>query len=428
MPDSSSAESNADHPSPETLDIQGAKLGLLSANSNNRILIIEDDSFTRMMLQVALKKQGYETLLAVTEAEGIAQARQHRPALILCDWQMPGIDGLRVCHQIKADPELANIFVILLTARSALEDRVKGLDSGADDFLTKPLEFNELKARIRAGLRIYQSTQELRQAAQELYTLAQALQTQKQQLETELADAAEYVRSLLPSPLSGAVDIASRFLPSAQLGGDCFDYYWLDPDYLLVYLLDVSGHGLKSALTSISIQNLLRSQSLPGTNFYQPANVLKALNELFQIKTRNDPYFTIWYGIYNRQKHQLFYASAGHPPAILIAQGEQPALMQTQRLKTRGMPIGMFPDAKFVSGRCDVQPGSTLYVFSDGIYEIEQADKLVWQLDSFVEFLTDYARLNEPSDDLDQLLTQFLSFNQLDHFSDDCSLLKIRFN
>ncbi|MFN7523278.1 MAG: two-component system response regulator, partial [Aphanizomenon sp.] len=152
--------------------------------------------------------------------------------LIICDWVMSGMDGLQVCRQIKSDSELATTFFILLTAKGASlgeeDDRVRGLDAGADEFISKPIEMNELKARVRAGLRLHQLSRDLQHQKQILEQLNQDLQHQKQVLETELAEAADYVRSLLPLPIIGSVTIESLFVPSAQLGGDCFDYYWID--------------------------------------------------------------------------------------------------------------------------------------------------------------------------------------------------------
>ena len=150
----------------------------------------------------------------MTETKELHRAIAYRPALIICDWIMPGLNGLEVCNRIKTDPNLSTTFFILLTSLDSVADRVKGLDAGADDFITKPIEQNELKARVRAGLRLHQ--------------LSRDLQTQKLLLETELAEAAEYVRSLLPLPLTEPFEVDSRFIPSRQLGGDCFDYYWLD--------------------------------------------------------------------------------------------------------------------------------------------------------------------------------------------------------
>jgi phosphoserine phosphatase RsbU/P len=381
-------------------------------NPAAKILIIDDDPTTLVVLRKTLLEDGYEVITAMDGIEGLEQANRIRPALIICDWIMPKLDGLELCRRVKANPELSTIFFILLTARGGVEDRVQGLDSGADDFLAKPVELNELRARIRAGLR--------------LNRVYQALQEQKRMLEVELLEAADYVRSLLPEPLLGEVNIDARFIPSRQLGGDCFDYYWLDPDYLAIYLLDVSGHGLGAALPSISVLNLLRSQSMDGVNFYQPNHVLRALNETFQMDDQNDKYFTIWYGVYNQVKRQLIYSSAGHPPALLISNTSNES-SDIQRLKTVSLPIGMMPDTKFVNQRCDIGTCSTLYIFSDGIYEIMQADGDIWGLDGFISFLA--SQQNQiHQDGLNCILDHIKTLNISDSLEDDLSLLRISFN
>lgn len=377
----------------------------------SKLLIIDDDRATQLFLKIALEGQGYEVIVAKDGVEGIAKAKEDRPSLILCDWMMPRLDGLEVCRRLKADPELSTIFFILLTSRAGIEDRVKGLDTGADDFLTKPVEITELQARVRSGLRLYQTNQDL--------------QAQKRMLESEFAEAASYVRSLLPPPLeTDLVTIHSRFIPSRQLGGDCFDYYWLDPDYLAIYLLDVSGHGLGATLPSIAVMNMLRSQSMDGVNFYQPNHVLRALNEAFQMDSQNDKYFTIWYGVYNQERRQLSYSSAGHPPAILLS--EKPnGQIEVKQLKTTGLPIGMLPDLRFTNQRCEIEQFSTLYIFSDGIYEILQNDGNIWGLDAFVQFLVD-ERQQIKQDGLDYVLDQVKALQpNKDGLDDDLSLLRL---
>jgi sigma-B regulation protein RsbU (phosphoserine phosphatase) len=221
------------------------------------------------------------------------------------------------------------------------------------------------------------------------------------------------------------VTIDARFIPSRQLGGDGFDYYWLDSEHLAIYLLDASGHGLRAALPTLSVLNLLRSRALPQINYYQPSDVLRGLNETFQMTQRNDKYFTIWYGVYNRVKRQLVYASAGHPPAILIS-GKPASSIQVKRLKTSGLPVGMFPDADYVDDCCDVVEPSTLYIFSDGIYEINQSDGTIWGIDPFVELLA--ACRDKSTSNLDQVLHALKSVNPKDYFDDDLSLLEINFN
>ncbi|PSB27221.1 PP2C family protein-serine/threonine phosphatase [Stenomitos frigidus] len=377
----------------------------------HQVLVIDDDRTIQVVLRKVLSDQGYEVAVASDGLEGINQAQQLHPALIICDWLMPLMDGLDVCRRIKADPELSSAFFILLTSRDAIEDRVYGLDNGADDILTKPFELNELKARVRAGLRLYHASQDLK--------------AQKHLLESEFKEAAEYVRSLLPKPLSGSVTIDSRFIPSQHLGGDCFDYYWLDPDYLAIYLLDVSGHGLGAALPSISVLNMLRSQSMDGVNFYQPSHVLTALNEAFQMDSQNDKYFTIWYGVYNQAKRQLVYSSAGHPPAILLNHTTKQGLQSTQ-LRTTGMPIGMLPDTRFVDQRCDIDPTSVLYIFSDGVYEVFRENNEIWGFDAFIALLVD-EQATIAQFGLDYILNYVKTLNTKVILDDDLSLLRISF-
>ncbi|MEG4291783.1 SpoIIE family protein phosphatase [Microcoleus sp. C2C3] len=375
-----------------------------------QILVIDDDTAVQELLRRTLKKQGYEVTVASNGEDGVAQAQKLRPALIICDWIMPRLTGIDVCRRVKADPELSTTQFFLLTSLGSIADRVKGLDAGADDFISKPIELNELQARVRAGLRLHQLSRDLKIA--------------KQSLEAELAEAAEYVQSLLPDPMTEPITIEAKFIPSRQLGGDCFDYNWLDADYLAIYLLDVAGHGLRAALPSVAVLNLLRSRALPNIDYYKPSDVLRALNTTFQMSYQNDKYFTIWYGVYNRSSRQLVYASAGHPPAVLISQSPA-STAKIQRLKTPGMPVGMFPDAPYVDNCCDVEDLSTLYIFSDGVYEIHQPDGNIWGLDPFIDLLAAYNGAS--ADQLELVLNYIQNLNAKAVFDDDWSLLKVNF-
>ena len=375
------------------------------------ILIIDDDQSIQIFLKRILEKQGYKVITASTGEEGIFRTMDSPPALIICDWIMPGLSGIEVCDIIKKDPKLSTTFFILLTSLDSVANRVKGLDAGADDFITKPIEQNELQARVRAGLRLHQ--------------LSQDLHTQKLLLETELAEATEYVKSLLPLPINQPLSIKFTFLPSRQLGGDCFDYNWLDTDSLAIYLLDAAGHGLKATLPAISVLNLLRSRALKDLNYYQPSEVLAALNTTFQMNYQNDKYFTIWYGVYNRVSRQLTYSSAGHPPAIILS-GNSPINTEVKRLKTPGVPVVMFPEAKYVNACCHIEKSSTLYIFSDGAYEITQSNGTLWSLESFIQILISlqYSVDNQ----LDYILDYLINLNSKDTFEDDLSILQVKFD
>lgn len=372
-----------------------------------QILIIDDDPAIQLLLKRTLAKRGYTISVASNGAEGLAKAQELHPAMVICDWVMPEMNGIEVCRKIKGIKELSTTFFILLTSKGSIQDRVDGLDAGADDFLCKPIEMFEMEARVRAGLRLYQLSSDLQQA--------------NQRLETELAEAADYVCSLLPEPVdTPRVNIDFRFFPSSELGGDSFDYYWLDDEHLAVYLLDVSGHGLRAALPSVSVVNLLRSRTLTQVDYYRPSEVLGGLNEVFQMTQRNDKYFTIWYGVYHFPSRTLHYSSAGHPPALLI----QPDTVT--RLKAPGFPVGMFPEAEYMEQSCVVPTQSRLYLFSDGIYEIQQDNGEPWGLDALMAHLQQH-QTGHPSQNLDSTLEYVRQVNGGDAFEDDLSLLEVHF-
>ena len=374
------------------------------------ILIIDDDPIVQLTLTKILENQGYQIITATDGKTGLEKAQQLQPSLVICDWIMPGMDGIEVCRQVKANPILSTTFFIVLTSLGSVTDVVKGLDSGADDFITKPIEQNELKARVKAGLRLHQMSRDL--------------QIQKQLLETELAEAVDYVQSLLPSPMYHPLTINSRFIPCKNLGGDCFDYYWLDTDYLAIYLLDTAGHGLGATLPSISVLNILRSRAIARLNYYQPNQVLSALNDTFQMNYHNNKYFTIWYGVYNRVNRQLIYASAGHPPAVLLSKDTQNNT-QIKLLETTGVPVGMFPDSKYTNEFCQIEEFSNLYIFSDGVYEINSASGGDWDFDAFVNLLQE--QYNNEKVNLDGILNDLLALNSKTVFDDDLSILEIVF-
>lgn len=149
-----------------------------------KVLIIDDERTTRLILKQTLDCEKYEVKVATNGAEGLIIANDFYPDLIICDWMMPVLDGLEVCRQIKGNPKLASTFFILLTAREQISDRVQGLDTGADEFLCKPIDLNELTARVRAGLRLFRLTQQLRATNQELRQVNQRLHARNELLES----------------------------------------------------------------------------------------------------------------------------------------------------------------------------------------------------------------------------------------------------
>lgn len=382
-----------------------------------RILVIDDDRLLQVVLTRVLRELGAEVQLAQDGISGLQRAREQPPHLVICDWNMAGMDGLEVCRRFKDDPSLQQAFFILLTSRSEVDDRVAGLDASADDFLSKPVEPTELKARIRSGLRIHQANAQLRQ-------LSADLEHQKQQLEMELARAADYVRSLLPVQLEGPVTADSLFLPSQQLGGDCFDFYWLDQDHLLMYILDVSGHGVTAALTSISVHNLLRTRALPKDLLADPGRLLTYLNICFQMDRQHDQYFTMWCGLYDQTTRELQFASAGHPPALIYTSAQEEAAV-LQQLKAPGLPVGLFDEAVYMTHSLTIAEGTQLFLCTDGLFEIQQSDGTLWEFESFLQFMQASLQAGETTPK--QLVAGILSSTTTTSFADDVVLIALQF-
>src|SRR5271156_4533867 len=141
-----------------------------------KILIVDDESAPRAALEMLLRREGYEVRDAGNGEAALAECAAFRPDLILLDILMPGIDGFEVCRRIKATPETRLTPVVLITGLSRTGDRIQGINAGADDFLSKPIDFNELLARTRSLLRLKQFTDELENAEAVLCTRAHAIE------------------------------------------------------------------------------------------------------------------------------------------------------------------------------------------------------------------------------------------------------------
>ena len=207
---------------------------------------------------------------------------------------------------------------------------------------------------------------------------------QSLELERDLEKASSYVKALLPAPIrDGPVRTDWFFLPSTKLGGDAFGYQQLDDHTFAGYVVDVSGHGAGAAMHSVSVMNVLRQRALPNTDFRDPAQVLARLNAMFQMESHGGMYFSIWYGVYEPLTRRLRYSSAGHHPSYLA----QPSRQEMVPLQTRNLMIGALPEAKFVADSVEVQPGSVLYVFSDGVFEVVTKEGTQWSLQDFLPLL-----------------------------------------
>ncbi len=344
--------------------------------------------------------------------KAIAMAAELRPTVILQDLVMPDVDGLDLVRDYRRQEATQLTPLIVLSSREEAVTKAEAFARGANDYLVKLPDPVEVLARIRYHSRGYIAMLE-RNAAYE------ALARSEKALMDELTKAAEYVRSLLPPPLTEPVATDWRYIPSASLGGDSFDYLWLDDDHLAMYLLDVSGHGVGPALLSISVMNMLRTRGLRNADFSDPGSVLRALNESFQM-SEHSMFFTMWYGVYSRRTSELRYAGAGHPPSLLAVPGTS-----LRQLKSQGMVVGAMTGLDYPTDVVAVPSGSRLLLYSDGVFEIQIDERTMWGLDEFIEFLGQLPD-NETSR-LDRILAQSRGLRGSDALEDDFSIVELTF-
>lgn len=347
--------------------------------------------------------------------EAIQKAAEISPTVILQDLVMPEIDGLTLVKFFRAHPKLKDVPLIVLSSKEEAVTKAEAFAVGANDYLVKLPDKVELIARIRYHSKGFINLLQRNEAYD-------ALLESQQALASELAKAAEHVISIIPAPVSdGGIHTEWRLFPSAQLGGDAFGYHWIDEDNFAIYLLDVCDHGVGSALLAVSALNVLRSQALPNTDFTKPDQVLSGLNCTFQMPDHNDMFFTIWYGVFNRTTGELRFASAGHPPALLLSSSGEAVKMMTNNFI-----VGGLPDTAYTCDRVMVQKPATMYVFSDGVYEIHKKDGSMWSMEELNRYLANPpVEQGKEIDALYQFCQEMSGSTVLD---DDFSMLKVIFS
>lgn len=373
-------------------------------------ILVVDDTPANLTLMTGLLQDDYQVRAATSGEKALKIAYSDNPPdLILLDIMMPEMDGHEVCRRLKIDEKTRDIPIIFLTAMSEAEDEEKGLMLGAVDYITKPVSPPIALARIHTHITMHRQKK--------------ALILSQQMLATEINEAADYILSALPAELNGDIVTRWKHIPSTALGGDAFGYHWIDADHLAVYLLDVCGHGVGSALMSVSAINALRSQSLKAADFKQPSSVMAAINNAFLMEDHNNKFFTMWYGVYNRHQHTLTYASAAHPPAF-IRMGDTTDNTELLELTTGNLAIGYMQDMVFKEACLQLKQFNQLTVYSDGVYEIEKSNGEMVSLLEYKEIMNSLKDIKITHVDNILKIMQDLQAEK-GPFEDDFSLLQI---
>ncbi len=395
------------------------------------ILVVDDDIDILELLKLSLESDGFNVRTANDGESSLGIARTYLPDLILLDIMMPNKDGLAVINELKGDGETKQIPVILLTARGQTEDKVRGLDTGADDYITKPFDLREVTARIKAVLG---RTRQIKYINPLMHAMGDRFSEQGvQQLVGHLQAAAAIQQKLLPekTPNLPGVEIAARLQSSTAVSGDFYDFIPLSKTQIGIVQGDVVGSGIPAALLMVMIQTALR---LLCTEQHSPATILKRINDLLVRDTDPEVYATIIYGILDTELFTFTYSNGGHCYPLHWQHGTPQEKIEL--LKIGGMLVGTFKDATFTTGTCLLAPGDVLVFYTDGITETvgptESVEEAFYGVERLVGWLTQKLQTanNESSISAsvlcDTLITELAQFSGSPQPADDRSLIIIK--
>jgi sigma-B regulation protein RsbU (phosphoserine phosphatase) len=272
---------------------------------------------------------------------------------------------------------------------------------------------------VLAGLRTSRLVRELETTGNELKSSLLLLQKKQAETEADLQSAAKFVRSLLPpqGSLAQGIALAWEYQPSLMLGGDLFGVMAIDADYLGLYILDASGHGVAAALRSASLMTFLRAEHmLQLLGSYDPEKVLNEANRRFPLSAEGE-YFTLWLGQLHVPTGCLSYASAGHPGALL-----SPAQGPSRWLTRSSFPLGFDPSAQFANDHISMSSGDRLFLLSDGIYEVPSPGGELWGRERFQDVI-DGGKGTSLSSTIASCFSQARSWQQAEHFPDDAAIV-----
>ncbi|MBM9593812.1 PP2C family protein-serine/threonine phosphatase [Roseitranquillus sediminis] len=392
------------------------------------VLVVDDSRSQRRILSASLQRWGYRVWEAGSGEDALAILRGNEIHIVLSDWMMPGMDGPELCRRFRQLDREHYGYFILLTSKTGQENVALGLDVGADDFLSKPVAPDELRARIAAGERILKMARELTQKNELLTSTLAQLQAVYDSLDRDLVEARRLQQSLVPERHRdfGRGRMALTMRPSGHVGGDLVGHFRINENRIAFYSLDVSGHGVASALMTARLASYLSGTS-PEQNvaisinelglfdMRAPGQVCAMLNDLLLREMDTDLYFTMILAEVDLLTGRVRFAQAGHPnPAVQSPDG------RVRFVGNGGLPIGLIPGAVYETREILLAPGERLLIYSDGLTEcVDGADA---QLEE-----AGLAHLMRVSSDLhgsaflDALVTDLESFAGTVEFRDDVS-------
>jgi sigma-B regulation protein RsbU (phosphoserine phosphatase) len=323
--------------------------------SDCRVLIV-DDAKANLDILVEGLKADHKLSLALNGEMALQAAARTPPDLVLLDIMMPGMDGYEVCRRLRAMPETAEVPIMFLSSLEEVQNKTRGFEVGANDYLTKPFDMLEVKARVRSLLKA------------KAYSDAV-----KEQLAAELRVAREIQMGMLPHDFSEfekayGVSFGAVLEPAREVGGDLYGVCAAGPERLVVFLGDVSGKGIPASMFMVRAVSLAR---LMAREVADPERILVRLNEELSADNPSYMFVTFLFAVFEPATRRLTLANGGHCyPLLLPAEGSPRWL-----LKTMGTALGFESGVPFECAEVTLQPGDAVVFYTDGVTEAFNAKR-----------------------------------------------------
>jgi serine phosphatase RsbU (regulator of sigma subunit) len=391
-----------------------------------KILIAEDDNFSRFVLASTLEKKGHKVVAAENGLKALEAFQKEFFPMLILDWMMPGMDGLEVCRQVRELMRENYTYIVLLTTLEGKSNYLEAMDAGADDFMTKPFDADQLTGRIHIAKRIIGLQRRVAEGAREL-------REKSEQMEKDLKMAHELQMALLPQqfpsippgalPTESAIKFSSFYYPMAAVSGDFFTVNRLSDTAVAVFIADVMGHGVSAGLVTTMISALVERFSAAAAD---PAVMLTKINRsllaIFK-HTGSTLFVTGFYLVADAARSRMLYANAGHPEPLLLhrRRGELESISSEGG---NGPALGLFDEAQYRTCQCPMAVDDFIMLFTDGLFEVEAPDDKIYSRERLMAAVRERVRL--PSAKLlAELFGEIRQFSKRPDFSDDVCLVGV---
>ncbi len=317
--------------------------------SDCRVLIV-DDAKANLDILVEGLKADHKLSLAMNGEMALQAAVRTPPDLVLLDIVMPGMDGYEVCRKMRQMPETAEVPIMFLSSLEEVQNKTRGFEAGANDYLTKPFEMLEVKARVKSLLKA------------KAYSDAV-----KEQIASELRVAREIQMGMLPHDFAPfeknyGVEFGAILEPAREVGGDLYGVCAPGPERLVVFLGDVSGKGIPASMFMVRAISLAR---LLAKEIAEPERILARLNDELSADNPSGMFVTFLCAVFEPKSGRLTIANGGHCRPVILHDGQPPRWA----VKNLGTALGFEPGLEFERTDLTLRPGDVLVLYSDGVTE-----------------------------------------------------------